>query len=93
MNPTDFDLSRKQSPIHGFGTFALKFIHKDSLICPFVGEKMSYQDFKAIYGNDWTSVYRRLLGANKLYAKTNATLFPTSMTESINSRNHTKIAY
>lgn len=51
------------SPIQGQGLFAKQFIPARSKISYFDGVDMSYQDFKARYGNDphpWEFVYKRM---------------------------------
>jgi SET domain-containing protein len=60
MDPSEYNLEKRPSNVHGFGMFTLKNIKKGAEICPFAGEEMSYQEFKKRYGNDLRGVYRRM---------------------------------
>lgn len=48
-----------RSEVDGYGVFARTRIPAGTRISEFTGVEMSYQDFKAKYGNDYTFTYQR----------------------------------
>lgn len=60
LNALDTSLCQiRPSPIDGHGVFAISDIQAGTQISQFTGIEMSYQDFKAKYGNDYTYTYQR----------------------------------
>jgi SET domain-containing protein len=69
MEPIHKSLEIKESPIHGLGVFAKEDIPINTRLAIFTGDRYSYKDFYAKYGNDRSYCYIARRGNYILCAK------------------------